>query len=78
MKKNRLKINKHRAKNSEKCPDQISTDVVHPPLFSNHTWTECVPISVKYLISITNIIYNNFMQSDGGLMILKHIVLFSF
>jgi len=55
MKKNRLKMNKHSAKNLEKCPDQISTDVVHPPLFSSHTWTECAPISVKYFISITNI-----------------------
>jgi len=55
MKKNRLKMNNYRYKNTEKCPDQVSEDGGHPPLFSSHTWTECAPISVKYLISIPNI-----------------------
>lgn len=55
MKKNPLKMNDCHAKNSEKCPDQISVYGVYPPLFSSCTWTECAPISVKYLILITNI-----------------------
>eukprot|EP00102_Acyrthosiphon_pisum_P024335 XP_016661545.1 PREDICTED: dynein heavy chain 3, axonemal-like [Acyrthosiphon pisum] len=44
MKKNRLKMNNYRAKNTEKCPDQISEDAGgRPPLFSSHS--ECTPIS---------------------------------
>lgn len=55
MKKNPLKMNDCHAKSSEKYPDQTSAYGVYPPLFSSYTWTECAPISVKYLILITNI-----------------------
>jgi len=64
MKKTRFKMNKCHVKNSEKCTDEISMDGVHPPLFCSHTWTKCVPISVKlYFINDAHLYIND------GLMI---------
>lgn len=70
MKKTRLKINKCQVKNLEKCDekDEISTDGVHPPLFCSHTWTKCVPISVKlYFINDTQ--YNDMLLNDNHIMV---------
>lgn len=69
MKKNRLKKITYQTKNSDKCPDKLSTDGVYPPLFCNHTWTKCVPISVNYLLTIINT--KNFMHSHTNFMILN-------
>lgn len=75
MKKTRLKMNKYHAKNSENCTDQISTDGVHPPLFSNHTWTKSVPISVPKLIYFNlHLIY--YMHLNCGFIMFKILLCF--
>jgi len=75
MKKTRLKINKCQVKNLEKCTDEISTDGIHPPLFCSHTWTKCVPISVKlYFINDTQIHYYDMLLNDNLMMFFFFII----